>query len=198
MKKSIIATFLCLSFFVPCRYAIGIMVTLTENDIEDAVKQGEKQGSNVAEYLEKNYRFGEDDLFEEHGIIRTKWNKLMVLAGLLFAGDKRISDQEKERIVNNADLQIDIHTFGNKIDFANAYKVYLVQTGKTIEPDKISANHVAYLPEKRVACSGFPKYRATVRSYFPYDTISLNEKAEIVLVKDKKKVVFEVDFKEYK
>ena len=189
---------LCLFIFVTCRQAIGIMVALTENDIEDAIKQGEKQGSNVAEYLEKNYRFGEDDLFDEHGIIRTKWNKLMVLAGLLFAGDKRISDREKGRIINNADLQIDIHTFGNKIDFANAYKVYLVQKDKTIEPGMISANHVAYLSEKRVASSGFPKYRATVRSYFPYDTISLNEKAEIVLVKDKKKVVFEVDFKEYK
>ncbi|MBW2553163.1 MAG: hypothetical protein GQ554_08320 [Deltaproteobacteria bacterium] len=198
MKKSIITIFLCLSFFVPCHNAAGILLNLTEKDIEDAIKQGEKQGYNVAEYLEKNYRFGEKDLFEENGIIRTKWNKLVVLSGLLSAGGKRISDQEKERITKSVDLQIDIHTFGNRIDFASAYKVYLVQKGKNIEPEKISANHVAYLPEKRVATSGFSKYRATVRSYFPYDTIGLNEKAEIVLVKNKKKVVFEVNFKEYK
>jgi len=198
MKKSIIIVFLCLSFFVPCRNAAAILVNLTEKDIEDAIKQGEKQGSNVAEYLEKNYRFGKKDLFEENGIIRTKWNKLVVLSGLLFAGGKIISDQEKERIIKSADLQIDLHTFGNKIDFADAYKVYLVQKGKNIEPEKIAANHVAYLPEKRVVTSGFPKYRATVRSYFPYNKISPNEKAEIVLVKDKKKVVFEVIFKEYK
>jgi hypothetical protein len=198
MKKSIITIFLCLSFFVPCRNAAGILVNLIEKDIDDAIKQGEKEGSNVAEYLEQNYRFGEKDLFEENGIIRTKWNKLVVLSGLLFAGGKRISDQEKERIIKSADLQIDIHTFGNKIDFANAYKVYMVQKDKNIEPEKISANHVVYLPEKRVATSGFPKYRATVRSYFPYNKMSPDERAEIVLVKDKKKVVFEVNFKEYK
>ena len=198
MKKSIITIFLCLSFFVPCRNAAGILVNLIEKDIDDAIKQGEKQGSNVAEYLEQNYRFGEKDLFEENGIIRTKWNKLVVLSGLLSAGGKRISDQEKERITKSVDLQIDIHTFGNKIDFANAHKVYMVQKGKNIEPEKIAVSHVAYLPEKRVATSGFPKYRATVRSYFPYDNISPNERVEIVLVKDKKKVVFEVNFKEYR
>ena len=138
------------------------------------------------------------DLFEENGIIRTKWNKLMVLSGLLSAGDKKLTDQGKERIIKSTDLQIDIHTFGNRIDFAKAYRIHLVQKGTIIEPEKISANHVTYLPEKRVVTSGFPKYRATVRTYFPYDKISLNEKAEIVLVKNKKKVVFEVDFSKYK
>jgi len=173
-------------------------LSLTETDIEDAIKQGEKQGYKVAEYLKQRYRFGEKDLFEENGIIRTKWNKLMVLSGLLFAGDKKISDQEKERIIKSTDLQIDVHTFGNKIDFANEFKVHLVQKGKAIEPEKISANHVAYLPEKKIATSGFPKYRATIRTYFSYDKISPTDKAEIVLVKDKKKVVFEVDFAEYR
>lgn len=198
MRKNIIAICLCFSFFLPCRNAAGIIVNLTEKDIEDAIKQGEKQGTNVAKYLEKNYRFGEKDLFEENGIIRTKWNKLMVLSGLLSAGDKKLTDQGKERIIKSTDLQIDIHTFGNKIDFAKEYRIHLVQKGTIIEPEKISANHVAYLPEKRVVTSGFPKYRATVRTYFPYDKISPNEKAEIVLVKNKKKVVFKVDFKEYK
>ncbi len=46
--------------------------------------------------------------------------------------------------------------------------------------------------------SGFPKYRATVRSYFSYDEINPNEKAKIVLVKDKEEVVFEVNFANYK
>lgn len=198
MRKNIITICLCLLLFYPCRHALGIMVNLSDKDIEDAIKQGEKQGSNVADYLDKHYRFGEKDLFEEHGIIRTKWNKLVVLAGLLSAGDKSISEQEKERIIKSNELQIDIHTFGNKIDFANAYKVYLLQQGKKIDPETISADHVAYLPEKRVATSGFPKYRATVRSYFPYDTFNPNDIAEVVLVKNKKKVVFEVNFKEYR
>ncbi len=198
MRRKLLIIFIHLLFIIPCRNAAGVLLSLTETDIEDAIKQGEKQGYKVAEYLKQRYRFGEKDLFEENGIIRTKWNKLMVLSGLLFAGDKKISDQEKERIIKSTDLQIDVHTFGNKIDFANEFKVHLVQKGKAIEPEKISANHVAYLPEKKIATSGFPKYRATIRTYFSYDKISPTDKAEIVLVKDKKKVVFEVDFAEYR
>jgi len=198
MRRKLLIIFIHLLFIIPCRNAAGVLLTLTEKDIEDAIKQGEKQGYKVAEYLKQHYRFGEKDLFEENGIIRTKWNKLMVLSGLLFAGDKKISDQEKERIIKSTDLQIDVHTFGNKIDFANEFKVHLVQKGKVTEPEKISANHVAYLTEKKIATSGFPKYRATIRTYFSYDKISPTDKAEIVLVKDKKKVVFEVDFAEYR
>jgi len=198
MRRKLLIIFIHLLFIIPCRNAAGVLLTLTEKDIEDAIKQGEKQGYKVAEYLKQHYRFGEKDLFEENGIIRTKWNKLMVLSGLLFAGDKKISDQEKERIIKSTDLQIDVHTFGNKIDFANEFKVHLVQKGKVTEPEKISANHVAYLPEKKIATSGFPKYRATIRTYFSYDKISPTDKAKIVLVKDKKKVVFEVDFAEYR
>ncbi len=198
MRRKLLIIFIHLLFILPCRNAAGVLLTLTEKDIEDAIKQGEKQGYKVAEYLKQHYRFGEKYLFEENGIIRTKWNKLMVLSGLLFAGDKKISDQEKERIIKSTDLQIDVQTFGNKIDFANEFKVHLVQKGKVIEPEKISANHVAYLPEKKFATSGFPKYRATIRTYFSYDKINHTGKAEIVLVKDKKKVVLEVDFAEYK
>ena len=73
-----------------------------------------------------------------------------------------------------------------------------MQKGKVIEPEKISADHVTYLPERKIATSGFPKYRATVRSYISYNKISPGEKAEIVLIKDGKKVLFEVSFADYK
>lgn len=198
MRKSIIAIFLCLLFFVPCRDAAGILVNLTEKDIGDAVKTGEKQGANVIKYLKQHYRFGEKNIFVENGIIRTKWSKLAMLSGLLAGKVRKLTDEEKDRILKSTDLQIDIHTFGNRIDFANAYRVQLVQKGKIIEPEKVSADHVTYLSERKIATSGFPKYRATVRSYISYAQISPNEKAEIVLIKDGKKVRFEVNFADYK
>jgi hypothetical protein len=166
--------------------------------VRDAIKLGEEQGSNATNYLKRHYRFGEEDVFGENGIIRTKWVKLMMLSGLLAEKGRKLTEQEKERIMKSTDLQIDIHTFGNKIDFANAYKVYLVQKDKIIEPERISSDHAAYLPEKKIVTSGFPKYCATVRSYFSYCKISPNEKAEIVLVKNKKKVLFEINFIDYK
>ena len=64
MRKSIIAIFLCLLFFVPCRDAAGILVNLAEKDVEDAVKTGEKQGANVIKYLKQRYRFGEENVFD--------------------------------------------------------------------------------------------------------------------------------------
>jgi len=198
MKKSVVTIFLYFLFFVPCRDAAGILVNLTEKDVEDAIKLGEEQVPNTTKYLEKYYRFGEKGVFEENGIIRTKWSKLMMLSGLLAEKGRRLTEQEKERIMKSTDLQIDIHTFGNKIDFANNYKVHLVEKGKIIEPEKISANHVVYLPKKKIVTSGFPRYRATVRSYFSYGKISPNEKVKIVLIKNKKKVVFEVNFANYK
>jgi len=198
MSKIIITIFFCLLFFVPCPNVAGILVNLTEKDAGDAIKLGEEQGSNVTEYLERHYRFGEEDVFEENGMIRTKWSKLMMLSGLLAEKGRKLTEQEKERIIKSTDLQIDIRTFGNKIDFANEYKIHLVQQGKIIEPEKISADHAAYLPEKKIVTPGFPKYRATVRTYFSYGKISPHEKAEIVLVKNKKKVLFEVNFEDYR
>ena len=198
MSRKIFIISLCAMFFLLCRNAAGIMVNISEQAIADAIKEGKKKGSQAAKYLKKNYSFGEENMFGESGIIRTKWSKLLMFSSLLADKDRKLSEQEKKRILEIDDLQIDIHTFGNRIDFAKEYKVHLIQKGKIIEPEKVSANHAAYRPQKRLVASGFPKYRATVRSFFPYDKINSNEKTEIVLVKNKKKVVFEVNFADYK
>jgi len=198
MTKNIIIDFFLLLFLVFSNNAAGILVNLSEKDVKDAVKIGKEKKANVTKYLKHHYRFGEEGVFEEDGIIRTKWSKLVMLSGLMAEKGKKLTEQEKEMIMKSTDLQIDIHTFGNKIDFANKYKIYLIQKGKIIEPEKISANHVNYLPEKKVVTTGFPKYRATVRSYFSYDKISPDGKTEIVLKRDKKKVIFEINFADYK
>jgi len=152
MSKIIITIFFCLLFFVPCPNVAGILVNLTEKDAGDAIKLGEEQGSNVTEYLERHYRFGEEDVFEENGMIRTKWSKLMMLSGLLAEKGRKLTEQEKERIIKSTDLQIDIRTFGNKIDFANEYKIHLVQQGKIIEPEKIEENCNPRISE--ISCYG--------------------------------------------
>jgi hypothetical protein len=73
-----------------------------------------------------------------------------------------------------------------------------VQKGVSIEPEKISADDVAYFPKKGGMTSGFPRYHATIRAYFAYDKINPDDKADIILLKDKKRVVFEVNFADYK
>jgi hypothetical protein len=176
----------------------GTVINLAENDVADAITLGKEQGAKVIKYLKQHYRFGKEGTFEEQGIIRTKWSKLAMLTGLLIATGKKLTEPDKERILENTDLQIDIYTFGDTIEFAEGYKAHLVQNDIIIDPEKVSANHATYLPGKRIVSSGFHKYRATVRSYFPYEGINPNEKAKIVLVKDKGEVVFEVNFADYK
>lgn len=198
MKKNIVLLVLCVLVFVPCRPAAAILVTFSEKDIADALKQGNEQGAHVIEYINQHYSFGDADRVTEDGIIRTKWSKLMVFSGLLADKGMQPTKQQRDMIVSSTELQVDVHTVGDKMDFANDYKVHLVQKGVIIEPEKISADDVAYFPGKGGITSGFPGYHATIRAYFAYERISPDGKATIILLKDKKKVVFEVNFAEYK
>lgn len=176
----------------------ALMVTVSQKEAEQALREGREQGDLVAEYVNLKYRFGEEGIFRENGIVRTKWSKLMVIAGLLASRSRRPSDEEIKAIIENTELQIDLHALGARMDFANSYTTYIVQSGRRIDPEKIAVNDVAYLPHEGFATSAFPQYRATIRSYFSYDKLNPFGKAEIVLVKDKKKVSFALDFAGYK
>ena len=198
MRQSIGVLFLCVLCVIPCSRAGAILINLNDQERAEAHKQGSEQGMNVLKYVNQHYKFGEGDLFNENGILRTKWSKLMVISGLMAAKDSRPTEQEQFMILGDTALQVDIHVYGDRMDFANAYKVYLVQSEKQIEADKISADDAAYSPPGGSGTTGFPKYRATIRSYFDYGKIDPKAKTKVVLVKDKKKVIFEVNFAEYK
>ena len=122
----------------------------------------------------------------------------MIISGLMAVKDLKPTDQEQLMILNDTTLQFDLHAYGDRMDFANDYKVYLMQKDKQIEADKISADDVVYSPPESAVTTGFPKYRATIRAYFDYGKIDPRAKTIVVLVKDNKKVVFEVNFADYK
>ena len=175
----------------------ALLITLSPQELEDALKQGREKGDRVIEYINRRYAFGGKDRFAENGIIRTKWSKVMVLAGLLAARGRAPSEEELNTVLASTDLQIDLHAFGGRMDFANSYTTCLVQSGKRIDPEKIAANDVVYLAGEGLAVSGFPRYRATIRSYFSFDKINPAETAEIILTKDGKQVSFKVNFADY-
>ena len=181
-----------------CPTAGALLVTVSPKDVEEALKQGGAKGGQVAEYVNRTYGFGEEERYGENGIIRTKWSKLMVLSGLLAVRGRKPSAEELNSILTSTDLQIDLHALGDRMDFANSYTTYIIQSGKRIDPEKIAADDVAYPAGEGGVASGFPGYRATIRSYFLYDKINPADKAEIVLVKNRKKVFFEVNFADYK
>jgi len=195
--KAIRGVLLCFLLLVVCTLnAHAVLVTLSEQDKLDAIMQGREQGKHVLDYVKKQYRFGDENAFRENGIIRTTWSKLMVLSGLLAEKGEHPLAPDVERIMTGTELQIDIHTYGDRIDFANNYRAYLMQGGKRIEPATMGVDHPLYLSEK--GATGFPRYHATIRSYFAYEKISPQDRAEIVLVKDGKEVRFEVNLADYR
>jgi hypothetical protein len=198
MMKHGVILFFCVLVLLPCRVSVAMLVTFSEKDIADAITQGREQGAHVIEYINRHYRFGDENGLKENGIIRTKWSKLMVFSGLVSDKGMKPTEQQQDMILSRTELQIDVHTIGDKMDFANDYRVHLVQKGVSIEPEKISADDVAYFPKKGGMTSGFPRYHATIRAYFAYDKITPDDKADIILLKDKKRVVFEVNFADYK
>ena len=198
MNRKLLWVFLCLVLFIPFHAAQALMVTISLKEVEEALKQGREKGGQVAVYINRKYGFGEADRYVENGIIRTKWSKIMVLSGLLAVSGRQASKDELNGILASTDLQIDLHAFGGRMGFAHSYTAYLIQSGKRIDPEKIATDDGAVPGRDGLADSGFPRYRATIRSYFSYDKISPADKAEIVLIKDKKKVSFEVDFADYK
>jgi hypothetical protein len=186
----------CIMLAVSALNAHAVLVTLSEQDKQDAIKQGREQGKQVISYVKQRYRFGEENSFRENGIIRTAWSKLMILSGLLAEKGEQPQAPDMERILASAELQIDIHTYGDRIDFANNYRAYLMQGGKRIEPATLGVDHPRYLSGKEAA--GFPRYHATIRSYFAYEKISPQDTAEVVLVKDGTEVRFKVNLADYR
>ena len=198
MKHCAAFLLLWILFCMPCHSVDAFLVTLNDQQKAEALKQGSEQGFNVIKFVNQRYKFGEGDLFDESGILRTKWSKLMIIAGLMAVKNLKPTEKEQMMILSDTSLQIDLHAFGDRMNFANDYKVYLIQNEKQIEPEKITADDAAYSPSKSGVPTGFPKYRATIRAYFDYDKINPGGKTEVVLIKDNKKETFNVNFADYK
>lgn len=199
MKTRICTVLLLMSITSAMPFPAGaVLVQLGKDDIASALQTGAEQGDSIACYLDRQYSFGNGLAFAEEGVIRTKWYKLAMLAGLLAAKDRTPSEDEKKHILQSTELQIDVHTYGATIDFAEKFSLQILQNGNVIQPSKVSSDHTAYQADKKIAVSGFPTYRATVRAYFPYTSFDPAGTAQILLVKDGSKIIHEINLADYK
>ena len=127
-------------FFFYCHDVEGIDVNLSEKDIQEAIEQGVQQKSNITKHLEKQYIFKEASQTETHGIVRTKWSKLALISGAYADDCRKFTKDHAKLLTDHTCFQIDIDTHGDKQNFHNNYKVYLVQIGQLIEPEEIRYN----------------------------------------------------------
>ena len=195
--KSLTVIFICLVvFFFQASNVEGIIVDLSEKDMQEAIDLGEQQKSNVTKYLKKKYLFKEESPIESYGEVRTKWSKLASIAGSYSADGKDITKEQGKIITNFTFFQVDLYTHGDKQNFYNNYEVYLIQKGKLIEPEKIKKKEITKFFKMKY--KNYTRHCVMITSYFAYEKIYPAEIAELVLIKGKDSEVFKLNLADYR
>ena len=182
--------------FFYCPSVEGIDVDLSEKDMQEAISLGEQKKSNITKHLEKKYMFKEESPTESYGIVRTKWSKLALIAGSYSADGEKITKDQGRLITDFSFFQVDLYTHGDKQNFENNYKVYLVQKGKLIEPEQIKKKDITKFFKMKY--KEYTRHCAIITSYFAYEMIYPTETAELVLIKGKDREVFNLNLADYR
>ena len=130
-------------------------------------------------------------------IIRTKWCKLALIAGIKAQQGSDITGRDRDAIMQDPNLQIDITVSGPSIDFAHEYTAYALQNDKKILPDLLHADHFQ-TGEKLQKAGSLSAYYAIIRTYFRYDALDITKRFNLVLVKQQGMQVYEIDPVKYK
>jgi hypothetical protein len=174
--------------------AQAITVNPTAEQIQEAVEFGSTNHTGIEKTLSALYACcGTDrDL-----IIRTKWSKLALVSGIKADQGRAITLQDKESIIQDASLQIDIAVYGPSIEFAREYSAYARQNGKKVLPEQLHADHFQAGGKSQKA-GALSAYYAIIRTYFRYDALDVTKPFTLVLVKQQGAQVYEIDTARYK
>ncbi len=195
MKKPFVSLAVTMLFFSAFS-AHAVMVDLDADQTKAAVEFSSRHKGNSVEALNKKYSVGQSGPYAEHAILRTKWYKLARMAILKSRSSQTLPAEEQSNIRDDPFLQIDVTVYGHSLTFARTYSVFIRQGEKIIQPERIHADHSQ--ASNQAGLGGFPSYRAAVRAYFKYDELDPAGKAELVLNKEGKEKVFELDLSKFK
>jgi len=176
----------------------AVIIDLTEEQILEAKQFTASHKKNTGIVLNNNYCVGENKLFSERLIIRSKWHKLALIYTAKAKKNQDLSADEKDTILQDKNLQIDIILFGHSINFARDYKALISQNNKSILPEHIHADHFQIAQHKPNVLSGFPSYRASLRTYFNYADIDISKPLKLTIAKNSHKKTFEIDLRDFK
>ncbi|MFQ5867969.1 MAG: hypothetical protein ACE5IT_08285 [bacterium] len=175
-------------------YTNGIKVNLTEEEVKEAIDWG-AENKDSPENIRSLYGFGELKGHKEYGYVATKFYTLAFLGCRSARRYKSPGRDEIEEILSSKEFWIRICTYGDKIDFAENYRIVLKRGKKVIKPGTRGSPRwtktTAVFPSS-------PSYQATVTAFFPYSAIDPKAKTKIILIKDKGESSFEVNFSQYK
>jgi len=191
-------------WLILCLFALTIplqspaaVIDLTEQDFQDARNFVALHKQNAGIVLNNTYLIGSNKLFTEHAIIRTKWHKLVLLYMAKYP-DTKLTDIEKEVLTRDDNLQIDIILFGHSLGFAQDYKAHISQGDIRSKPQKIHADHFQSAQHKKNIYSGFPRYTATLRTYFDLTGIDTTQPFTLTVTTDECTKPFTIDLRNFK
>ena len=196
VKVVIIFIFMCCTAVLcPCSDVRAITDNLTRSQVQEAREFGRANQREIEKTLMNLYGCGPT---APDVVVRTKWCKLALLAGIKAQQAMAMSLQEQEAILQDTTLQIDITVYGSNIEFARSYTVYALQEGKKILPEMIHADHFQASPHSQNAGQGFSSYYATIRVYFKYDMLVMQKPFSIVVVKPQGADTYEINPQKFK
>jgi hypothetical protein len=178
--------------------AHAIVVNLSAQEAEEAIAFGKQHHSTIEKMLGERYSFGPAAAYTENGTMHTKWHKLALLAAAEHRQGKHVTPQQQSEILSDPCLQINTTVYGHSLDFASEYRVFLIQAGKQIEPEKFHADHFSNHQSDKKPQGSFPCCRAVLRSYFKYGTFDPSVTATVMIKKDGKEIRFAIDLNQYK
>lgn len=184
----------CAIIFLNFSPAQAISDTLSASQIQEAVEFGRTNHGSIEKILDSLYSCCGDsrDL-----IIRTKWCKIALIAGIKAHEGKDISAHARGSIMEDPTLQIDIIVTGPTIEFARSYTASVVQNSKKIYPDQLHADHFQSggNHQKIGSLSG---YYAVIRTYFKYADLDVTKPFSLVLAKPGGTQEYKIDPAKYK
>lgn len=185
----------CAVCVCPCSVVHAITDNLTRSQVQEALEFGRASQRDIEKTVMGLYGCGPS---APEVVVRTKWCKLALLAGIKAQQGREVSMEEPEAILQDPALQIDITVYGSSIEFARSYTVHAMQEGKKILPEMIHADHFQASPHSQNAGQGFSSYYATIRVYFRYDKLALQKPFSLVVVKPQGLHTYEINPKKFK
>jgi hypothetical protein len=196
VKVAIVFIFLCCAVVLcPCSVVHAISDNLTRSQVQEAREFGRANQRDIEKTLMSLYGCAPA---APEVIVRTKWCKLALLAGIKAQQGNAVSMQEQEAILQDSTLQIDITVYGSSIEFARSFTVYAMQEGKKIPPEMIHADHFQASPHSQNGGQGFSSYYATIRAYFKYDILAVQKPFSIVVKKPQGGDTYEINPQKFK
>ncbi|MCK4244411.1 MAG: hypothetical protein KAX20_02160 [Candidatus Omnitrophica bacterium] len=204
MSKWIICLVFGLSFFIHIHLVQAIEVNLSKSEAEQAISWGEREEK---EHILRKCKFRCSTSIHEYGYLITKYADLALAASKAKEKGNKLSEEEQKEVLSRKDFIVEIHTVGDRIDFAREYSLVIITSRsikgrrelEVVAPTKTESDT---LGKPRETWPMSPGYEAVVKGFFPYEKIRPKEKIIVILIRSKweeeKELRFDVNLSQYK